>query len=33
MGCLVMGEFKQIRISSLKNFVIASLLLKYKDAL
>jgi hypothetical protein len=31
--CLVMGVLKEIMISSLKSFVIASLSLKYKDVL
>jgi hypothetical protein len=31
--CLVMGELKQIQISSFKSFVIASLPLEYKEVL
>jgi hypothetical protein len=39
MGCLmkgvhsVMGELKQIKISSLKSLIMAFLLLKYKEVL
>jgi hypothetical protein len=31
--CSVMGELKQIKISSLKSLIIAFLLLKYKEVL
>jgi hypothetical protein len=31
--CLVMGEFKHIKISSLKYLIIASLLIEYKEVL
>jgi hypothetical protein len=31
--CLLMGELKQIKISSIKSWIIASLLPKYKEVL